>query len=108
MNKQDFIKVVRENLLKLGKDKEFEDSLSFNQDCGRKIVDCFFDSITEVLEKEDELKIVNWGAFNIKTTKERIGRNPKTGEPIPIKPKKIVKFRAGKTMADRIEKSLSE
>lgn len=56
------------------------------------------EQIKQGLLKEGEVKITNLGFFRISKTKERSGRNPKTGEPITISARTKVKFKPAKTL----------
>jgi integration host factor subunit alpha len=58
-----------------------------------KIVDLFFNEIAESLIRGEEVKIANLGTFKILDKKERMGRNPKTGEPAVISARRVVSFR---------------
>ncbi|MCL1902510.1 MAG: integration host factor subunit alpha [Alphaproteobacteria bacterium] len=58
-----------------------------------KMVDLFFDEISEALIRGEEVKIANMGTFKILDKKERMGRNPKTGEPAVISARRVVSFR---------------
>ncbi len=60
------------------------------------------DLFEEVLVKGDDINFVGWGKFEVKDTPARVGRNPKTGEEVAIPAKKVVKFKAGKTLADKV------
>ena len=57
----------------------------------------------EILIKGDEINFVGWGKFEVKDTPARVGRNPKTGVEVEIPAKKVVKFKAGKTLADKVD-----
>jgi integration host factor subunit alpha len=52
------------------------------------------DEIADCLAKGDTFKVANFASFSIRQKNERIGRNPKTGEEVPIPPRKVVVFRA--------------
>jgi DNA-binding protein HU-beta len=58
-------------------------------------VDAFLDGIKKGVKKGG-VQLVGFGSFTVASRKGRMGRNPKTGEPIKIKPSKTVKFRPGK------------
>ena len=60
------------------------------------------DLFEEVLIKGDDINFVGWGKFEVKETAARTGRNPQTGEEIAIPAKKVVKFKAGKGLADKV------
>lgn len=59
-------------------------------------------SIRKALKKDDKVTLVGFGTFSITKRAARTGRNPQTGETIKIKAKKIVKFKAGKDLAEYV------
>jgi len=61
-----------------------------------KVVSIFFDSISEALEKGQEVQLRGFGSFRLRERKERMGRNPKTGEKVRIAAKKVPYFKQGK------------
>ena len=61
------------------------------------------DLFGEVLVKGDDINFVGWGKFEVRETPARTGRNPKTGEEVAILAKKVVKFKAGKGLADKVD-----
>lgn len=65
-------------------------------------VETFLAVVEESLVKGDGVQFVGWGAFEVKNTAEKMGRNPKTGEEIKIPAKKAVKFKAGKKLSDKV------
>ncbi len=71
-------------------------------DAERKL-DAVLDLFEEVLVKGEEVNFTGWGKFEVKETAERLGRNPKTGEEVKIPAKKVVKFKAGKGLADKVD-----
>ena len=71
-------------------------------DAERKL-DAVLDVFEEVLVKGEEVNFVCWGKFEVKDTPARVGRNPKTGEEVQILAKKVVKFKAGKGLADKVD-----
>ena len=66
-------------------------------------LDAVLDLFEEVLVKGEEINFIGWGKFEVKETAARVGRNPKTGEELQIPAKKVVKFRAGKGLADKVD-----
>lgn len=56
------------------------------------------------LEKEGHLKLSSFGSFSIRSKKNRIGRNPKTGKEVMIEPRQVISFRASLTLKDIVEK----
>ena len=59
--------------------------------------------ITKALVEGEKIQIVGFGAFETKVRAERMGRNPKTGETIPIPATKIPAFKAGKALKDAVD-----
>lgn len=59
--------------------------------------------VEETLIKGDNINFIGWGKFEVKDTPARVGRNPKTGVGVEIPAKKVVKFKAGKTLADKVD-----
>jgi integration host factor subunit alpha len=68
-------------------------------------VESFFEEIREVLESGEQVKLSGFGNFDLRTKSERPGRNPKTGEDIPIKARRVVTFRPGQKLKSRVEES---
>ena len=64
--------------------------LSFSE--SERLVDCFFNEISKALEAGNNVKISSFGTFSVKERKQRIGRNPKTGQEYPIKAHKSITF----------------
>ena len=67
-----------------------------------KIIDTLFDSVTKALNNDDRVELRGFGTFTTKHRDARIGRNPKTGEPVAIPQKKMPFFKMGKSMKERI------
>jgi len=63
--------------------------------------------ITESLSKGDTVKISSFGSFSVLQKGERIGRNPKTGEEVPILPRKVLVFRPSQVLKNRINEGNS-
>ena len=62
------------------------------------------DAITVALTREEKVQLVGFGSFEVKTRAARVGRNPKTGEEIPISESKLPVFKAGKALKDAVSK----
>ena len=62
------------------------------------------DVITAALAEGDKVQLVGFGAFEVKTRAERVGRNPKTREEISIPASKVPVFKAGKALKDAVSK----
>ena len=72
-----------------------------------KIIDTLFNSITKALKDGDRVELRGFGTFSTKLRNARIGRNPKTGEPVAIPQKKMTFFKMGKSMKERINSQLT-
>ncbi len=68
-----------------------------------RALDAFIDTVTEALNKGDNVTLIGFGTFTVKERQERQGRNPRTGEPMTIKAAKIPAFKAGKTLKDAVQ-----
>ncbi len=68
-----------------------------------KAVDGVFEAITDALKKNDDVRIVGFGTFSVRTRKPRPGRNPKTGERIKIPRRRYLVFHAGAGTIDPSE-----
>jgi DNA-binding protein HU-beta len=69
-----------------------------------RVLDTIIDVIGGSLAKKDPVVLVGFGTFDVTKTKQRTGRNPRTGEAITIAAKVAPKFRAGKALKDRVNK----
>ena len=69
----------------------------------KKIVQNVFDTIFEALKESKTIEIRNFGVFKIKKRKSRVGRNPKTGEVIPVPERNTVVFKPGLEMKKKIK-----
>lgn len=85
--------------------KEFIQAMAdygnISQKDARKSLYLFIDTLTDVLDSGEIVKIMGLGKFKVKKTKERIGRNPATSEPIVLPSRKRVKFTASKVLEDK-------
>jgi len=77
--------------------------VGLNKREAKEIVELFFEEIRDALARGDEVKLSGFGSFKIRDKKPRPGRNPKTGEEIPISARRVVTFRAGQKLKTRIE-----
>jgi len=66
------------------------------------VLDTFFDEMANALSKGDRVEIRGLGSFHVRKYKPYTGRNPKTGEKVKIKPKKLPFFKCGKDLKDRV------
>jgi DNA-binding protein HU-beta len=66
-------------------------------------LEAYIGAVTKELKKSGRMGLVGFGTFSVVRRKARIGRNPQTGKAIKIAAKKVVKFKAGKTLADKVK-----
>lgn len=83
-------------------DHLFEE-LGLNKRETKDLVDSFFEEIRRTLERGEEVKLSGFGNFELREKKERPGRNPKTGEEIPITARRVVTFRPGQKLKARMD-----
>ena len=69
------------------------------------LVEAVLSEITECLVEGEDVKLSSFGAFELRDKGERIGRNPKTGEEVPITPRRVLSFRASNKLKERIARS---
>ena len=68
-----------------------------------KVVDGFVSAVSEALSDGDKLTLVGFGTFSVGTRSQREGRHPRTGEKIQIPASKVVKFKSGKTLSEKVK-----
>jgi integration host factor subunit alpha len=83
-------------------DRLFEE-LGLNKREAKEIVDSFFEEVRLALEKGEQVKLSGFGNFGLRKKNQRPGRNPKTGEEIPISARRVVTFRPGQKLRARVE-----
>jgi len=69
----------------------------------KSIVEAFFEEVRGALEGGEQVKLSGFGNFDLRDKGERPGRNPKTGEEIPISARRVVTFRPGQKLRARVE-----
>ena len=82
--------------------EELAAKTGYNPKSTDKMVRIFFDRIKAALSAGDKVEIRGFGSFTLKTYKGYIGRNPKTGETVEVKPKQLPVFRTGKDLRSRV------
>jgi integration host factor subunit alpha len=83
-------------------EKLYED-LGLNKREAKELVELFFEEIRSSLEANEQVKLSGFGNFDLRDKKQRPGRNPKTGEEIPISARRVVTFRPGQKLKARVE-----
>ncbi|WP_213608570.1 integration host factor subunit alpha [Pseudoalteromonas sp.] len=84
------------------------EKLGINKKDAKDLVEAFFEEIRSALEKGEQIKLSGFGNFDLRDKKERPGRNPKTGEDIPISARRVVTFRPGQKLKARVEVGTSK
>ena len=79
------------------------DALGLNKREAKDLIESFFEEIRTALERGEEVKLSGFGNFDLREKNERPGRNPKTGEEIPITARRVVTFRPGQKLKARVE-----
>lgn len=90
MTKQEFISLYQEKM-EISTKKEAE-----------RLINGFFSTLEEILVNGDDLFVIGFGKFETTTKAARICRNPKTGEEVKVPEKKVVKFKVGKGLAEKV------
>ncbi|MAS84087.1 MAG: integration host factor subunit alpha [Legionellales bacterium] len=90
-------------LTKADLSEKLHEELGLNKREVKDIVELFFDEIRTALESGNQVKISGFGNFDLRDKSERPGRNPKTGEEIPISARRVVTFRPGQKLKQRVE-----
>ena len=70
------------------------------------LVESVLDHISDALVRGEQVKISSFGSFSVRQKGQRIGRNPKTGEEVPILPRKVLVFRPSQVLKSRINERM--
>lgn len=87
MIKADLVKLVRE-------------MVDLPQAKAAQVVEAIFDSMRQALVRGERIELRGFGVFLVKDRKRGVGRNPRTGQEVPIPPGKTVRFKPGKALRD--------
>ena len=79
------------------------EELGLNKREAKELVELFFEEVRGALELGDQVKLSGFGNFDLRNKNERPGRNPKTGEEIPITARRVATFRPGQKLKARVE-----
>ena len=77
--------------------------LGLNKREARELVDLLFEDLRSSLSSGEQIKLSGFGNFDLRDKNQRPGRNPKTGEEIPITARRVVTFRPGQKLKARVE-----
>jgi len=78
------------------------DELGLNKREAKEFVELFFEKIREALEVGESVKLSGFGGFTIREKNSRPGRNPKTGETVPVSARRVVTFRASQKVKEDV------
>jgi integration host factor subunit alpha len=78
------------------------EKIGFSRHESAEVVEATLDLLKEALQKGERVQIVGFGSFVVRPKKERVGRNPKTGEEIVIAPRKVLTFKPSKILRDSV------
>ena len=79
--------------------------VGLNKSEAKEMVEAFFEEIRMGLESGDMVKLSGFGNFSVRDKASRPGRNPKTGEVVPISARRVVSFHASQKLKEQVEKS---
>lgn len=83
--------------------ERLNEELGLNKREAKEMVESFFDEIRASLASNEQVKLSGFGNFDLRDKRQRPGRNPKTGEEVPICARRVVTFRPGQKLKDRVE-----
>jgi integration host factor subunit alpha len=72
-----------------------------------ELVEAVIDNIIDALLRGETVKLAGFGTFTMRDKKERMGRNPKTGEAVPITPRRVLSFKPSQVVRERVNTALS-
>ena len=78
------------------------DELGLNKREAKEFVELFFEEIRTALENGDNVKFSGFGSFSVRDKPQRPGRNPKTGEEIPVSARRVVTYKASQKIKDQV------
>jgi integration host factor subunit alpha len=79
------------------------EELGLNKREAKEIVEIFFEEVRAALAENQNVKLSGFGNFDLRDKSQRPGRNPKTGEEIPITARRVVTFRPGQKLKAKVE-----
>ncbi|EFP97415.1 HU family DNA-binding protein [Vibrio caribbeanicus] len=80
--------------------EKIAESADLSKASAGRALDAFIDAVGDTLQSGDQVALVGFGTFSVRTRAARTGRNPKTGEEIQIAEAKVPSFKAGKALKD--------
>ncbi len=83
--------------------KSLFNAIGLNKREARELVDLYFEELVAALADGEQIRFSGFGNFYLRDKKERPGRNPKTGENVPIPARRVVTFRPGQKLKARVQ-----
>ncbi len=83
--------------------EQLSEDIGINKRESKELVEEFFEQIRQALQNGYNIKLSGFGNFCLRDKSSRPGRNPKTGDEIPISARRVVTFRAGQKLKERVE-----
>lgn len=71
-----------------------------------ELVEQVIDTVIEALVRGESVKLSSFASFNVRQKSQRIGRNPKTGEEVPIEPRKVIAYKASHQLKEKVLKGI--
>ena len=81
---------------------QIADETGIKQIIVKKVIQKTLDRVIDILAKGETIELRNFGVFKVRERKARTGRNPRTGETVPVPPKKVVTFKPGMIMKQKV------
>ncbi|GAB6070660.1 MULTISPECIES: integration host factor subunit alpha [unclassified Thiomicrorhabdus] len=83
--------------------QDLADTFGFNKRESKELVEQFYDEISDVLVSGEQIKLSGFGNFELRDKAPRPGRNPRTGEDVPISARRVVTFKPGQKLRAQID-----
>ncbi len=83
--------------------QELADTFGFNKRESKELVEQFYEEISSVLISGEQIKLSGFGNFELRDKASRPGRNPRTGEDVPISARRVVTFKPGQKLRSKID-----
>ncbi len=90
-------------LTKADLSEHLNDVVGLNKREAKELVEILFDELSDSLITGDSVRLSGFGNFELRDKNERPGRNPKTGEEVPVSARRVVTFRAGQKLRAQVE-----
>ncbi len=83
--------------------QNLSDTFGFNKRESKELVEQFYDELSDVLVSGEQVKLSGFGNFELRDKASRPGRNPRTGEDVPISARRVVTFKPGQKLRAQID-----